>query len=538
MSGNRRLRWRGAIAATVLLVVAGLLDASPTLLLAALVPLVYVAYGSASSVSVPEGLSASREISSTPVAPGQPVTVTLTVRNESERTVTDCRLVDGVPDDLAVLEGSPRAGVTLEPGDEHRIEYLVVARRGEYEFEPPECRVRGLGASAVATTRLSTAGATSLVCRLDAGAPPIEEFGNDRIGQLTTDRPGEGLTFHSVREYRPDDPADRIDWHHYAKRGSLATIDYERQVAATVVLVVDARRFNAVVAGPGRPTAIEFAAYAATRTLTDLLGHGHDVGVAVIGRRGDGPAGLHWIEPASGREQRTRALEVIRAATERNRESDPLSWTTRDRRGTTAGEGRTKRQIRKVLELAPAESQVALFSPMLDDLPVTAVERWRGAGLPVVALSPDVVPENTVSGQYEQIRRRTRLARCQALGARTFDWRRGTPLPVLIEHAFTADARLSSARLSATGGGAGNAGSGGSDGTGSGTDTATAADGGAATGDPSSPSSSPTAYAWDSSDDGDDADGDAPATDRTERAPDRADAESTDRGRRGEGGER
>ena len=454
---SRQLRWRGAIAATVVLVLAGLLDASPVLLLSAIVPLVYVAYGSLSTVSVPEGLAATREVSPTPVAPGRPVTVTLTVRNESDRTVTDCRLVDGVPEDLAVLEGSPRAGVTLEPGEERRIEYLVVARRGEYEFDAPECRVRGLGASAVATTRLSTAGAERLVCRLDADAPPIEEIGRGRIGQLTTDRPGEGLSFHSVREHRPDDPADRIDWRHYAKRGTLATINYERQVAATVVLVVDARPSNAVVAGPGRPTAVEFAAYAATRTLTDLLGHGHDVGVAVIGRDGDGPAGLHWIEPANGSEQRTRALEVIRSATEEADSSEGLSGASPRSRNR----GQMPRQIRKVLELAPAGTQVALFSPVLDDRSVSAVERWRGGGLPVVVLSPDVVPANTVSGQYAQLRRRTRLARCQALGARTFDWRRGTPLPVLIEHAFTADARLSSARRSGGSGGGRDRGGGG-----------------------------------------------------------------------------
>jgi len=51
-----------------------------------------------------------------------------------------------------------------------------------------------------------------------------------------------------------------------------------------------------------------------------------------------------------------------------------------------------------------------------------------------------VITDNTVSGQYEQVRRGTRLARCQAAGARALDWRRGTPLPVALEYAFAADA--------------------------------------------------------------------------------------------------
>ncbi|ELY53966.1 hypothetical protein C493_12988 [Natronolimnohabitans innermongolicus JCM 12255] len=490
------MRWRGAIAATVVLVIAGLLDANPVLLLGAVVPLVYVAYGAVSTVSIPDGLEATREVSPTPAVPGQPVTVALTVRNASDRTLTDLRVVDGVPDELAVLEGSPRVGATLRPGESRRVEYVVVARRGEYDFEAPEYRVRGLGASAVATATVEADGAERLVCRLDADAPPIEDVGNGRVGQLTTDRPGEGLTFHSVREYRPDDPADRIDWRHYAKRGSLATINYERQVSSTVVLVVDARERNEVVAGPGRPTAVEFAAYAATRSLSDLLGHGHDVGVAVIGREGDGPAGLHWLEPASGREQRVRARDVLRAATETPESESKPNWARRAPNWSASSSGsgsssgrRTTRQVRKILELAPSGSQVALFSPLLDDGAVDAVERWQGGGLPVVALSPDVVPENTLSGQYTQIRRRTRLARCQALGARTFDWRRGTPLPVLIEHAFTADARRSSARR---GGGA----SGGSTGTTTSSATGSPADRGGGDEPGAAVESMPTGSPW------------------------------------------
>ncbi|WP_238386896.1 DUF58 domain-containing protein [Natrialba swarupiae] len=501
----RQHRWRGAVAATILLVALGVARGNGAVLLGAVVPLLYVAYGALSRASAPEDLVVRRTISPTPAPPGRPVTVSLEVENDGERTLTDVRVADAVPADLAVTGGSPRGSGTLEPGDRIVLEYAVVARRGEYEFDPPQVRVRGLGAGAVVTTEPAVDGDSSLACRLDADAPPLEQIGTGRIGQLTTDRPGEGLTFHSTREYRPDDPADRIDWRHYAKRGSLATVNYERQVAATVVLVVDAREPNRVVAGPGRPTAVELSAYAATRALTDLLAHGHDVGVAAIGLSGPGPAGLHWLEPASGSEQRARGLEIFRDATGVHDERDPeqssewsaagtSNWERRDRAERAGGDDRAERtngrdrteqahrrnraeqghgrmertagaadvddrradeQIRKLIELAPAGAQVALFSPLLDDRPVEAVETWRGGGLPSIVLSPDVVPENTVSGQYAQIRRRTRLARCQSVGTRAVDWRRGTPLPLIIEYAFSANARLSSGRLGA------NAGSGG-----------------------------------------------------------------------------
>ncbi|WP_247002992.1 DUF58 domain-containing protein [Halosolutus gelatinilyticus] len=453
---SRQRRWRGAIAATVALVVVGLVEGDGVLLLGAAIPLAYVASGSLSRVRPPEAdeLVATRTVSPTPAPPGRSVAVTLTVRNEGDRTFPDVRVVDGVPQDLAVLRGSPRAGTTLEPGDSIAVEYAVVARRGDYAFTSPQVRVRGLGASAVETARIPAAGDESLACRLDADAPPIERAGRGHVGQLTTDRPGDGIAFHSSREYHADDPASRINWRQYAKRGELATVNYERQVAATVLLVVDARRPNHAVAGRGRPTGVELAAYAATHALTDLLAHGHDVGVAIVGLEGDGPAGLYWLAPGGGRERRTRALNLFRLATDvvtpsTVRERNPGERLTRaeQREADRAGE-----QHRKLIELAPPDAQVALFSPLLDDVPTAGVETWRGAGLPVVVLSPDIVPENTVSGQHAAVRRRTRLARCQAAGARTFDWRRGTPLPLIIERAFAADAKLSG-RLTASGSG-------------------------------------------------------------------------------------
>lgn len=443
----RQRRWRGAIAATAFLAAIGLAGQHGVLLLAAVLPLAYVAVGSLTRTEPPEELSATRSIESDLVPPGQPVTVTLTVRNESSRTVPDVRVADGVPEELAVLDGTPRAGAMLEPGDTHTIRYLVVARHGEYEFDPPQLRVRGLGAGVVVTTTLPTNGDQSLSCQLDADAPPIDERGDRPGGQLTTNRPGEGIAFHSVREYHPDDPANRIDWRHYAKRKLPATVDYERSVAATVVLVVDARPSNRVVAGPGQPTAVEFTTYAATQTLTDLLRSGHDAGIAVIGLDGPGPAGIHWLSPATGREQRSRALDILRMAAVDD-DPNPSHAAEFEQKRMTA-------QVQKVLELAPPGSQIALFSSLLDDAPVEAVETWRAAGLPVVALAPDVVPENTVSGQFEQVRRRTCLARCQATGASVVDWRRGTPLPFVIERVFAVDARIQRDRLGNSIGGGG-----------------------------------------------------------------------------------
>lgn len=421
---NSHGRWEGGVAATALLASLGLVSGNGTLLLAAAIPLVYVAYGGASSVSPPTDLRAVRRIDSSPTAPGRPVTVELELTNEGERPIADLRVVDGVPDSLAVVEGTPRGGYTLDPDDSTSVAYTVIPHRGEYDFSAPTVRVRGAVGSATTTTAVEAEGDVTLRCALDAGAPPLTDQGTGLVGTLTADTPGRGIEFHSTREYRHGDSASRIDWRQYAKRGTLTTVNYARQLATTVVLVLDARESTRVVAGPGHPTGAELSAYAATRALTNLLRGGHDVAVAVLGLDGAGPAGLSWLPPGTGSEQRRLAIDVFRAAV--------------DAAPVAVGH---EKQVQKVVELAPAGAQLALFTPALDDGPVTAVESWSAFDHPLVVCSPDVVAANTVGGQLDQVRRRARLARCQAMGARTIDWRRGTPLQVVLEQAFAASAR-------------------------------------------------------------------------------------------------
>jgi uncharacterized repeat protein (TIGR01451 family) len=423
---RRTVRWSGALAAAAFLAVSGVAASNIVLLLSATVPLVYVAYGAVSSTPDAADLRVHREISDSPVPPGQQVRVTLTVENAGEATVPDVRVVDAVPESLAVVAGSPRGAAALAPDETVTIEYELASKRGDYTFERPRVRLRGFGAGAVTTTAIEPSGDDRLACRLDADAPPIEEQGDRYAGQLATDDPGEGIEFHSTREYRPGDTVQRIDWRHYAKRGDLATINYRERHAATVVLVVDARAACRVVAGPGRPTAVELDAYAATRALTDLLSTGHEVAVAVIGTDGDGPAGLRWLPPGGGRRQRALAMDAFADAVEAT--AYLPEWVVRD-------------QIRQVGVLAPPRSQIVLFSPLLDDLPVEAIETWGTFDHARSVLAPDVLTHNTVTGQFEAVRRRTRLARSQASGARTVDWRRGTPLPVVLAYAFAAEAR-------------------------------------------------------------------------------------------------
>jgi uncharacterized repeat protein (TIGR01451 family) len=423
---NPTARWTAGLAAAAVLATVGAAAGYASLLLAAVVPLLYLAYGVLSTADADVALRAHREIEPATAPPGQEVAVTLTVENAGPDPLPDVRVADAVPEALGVIDGSPRGGTALEPGETLRAEYSVVAKRGDHEFGEPRARVRSFGAGAAADRSVAASGEGRLHCRLDASAPPIEQEGDRFAGGMPTDSPGQGLEFHSTRPYRRDDPASRIDWRHYAKREALTTVNYRERRASSVVLVVDARPISRVVAGPARPTAVELAAYAATHALEDLLGAGHEVGVAVVGADGPDAAGLHWLAPGSGRDRRARARDLLATATEATADENAVDPDA---------------QASRIATLAPPRAQLVLFSPLLDDWPVETVEAWGVRDYSRVVLSPDVLTHNTVTGQFETVRRHTRLANCQAAGARAVDWSRATPLYAVLDAAFAAEAR-------------------------------------------------------------------------------------------------
>ncbi|MFB6167554.1 MAG: DUF58 domain-containing protein [Haloferacaceae archaeon] len=425
-TAGRSRRFGAAAAAALFLVGVGVAGGERAVVAAAAVPLAFVAYGALDGAPAvaSSGLAAERTVSPATAPPGRLVRVRLTLRNEGSRTLHDVRVVDGAPEGLAVNEGTPRGVARLRPGEEQVISYAVTARRGEHEFDAPRARLRGRAGVATATGSVATTGDRALSCRLDAGAPPLGDRTARRAGAKTGDEAGPGVEFHSVREYRPGDPASRVDWRHYAKRGELATVDYRERRARSVVIVVDARAPTHVVAARGRPTAAELCAYGAVRALDDLLGAGDDVGVAVLGRTDD-EGSVPYLAPGGGAEHRALAVARCRAASEPpDEDANPPDHD---------------RQVREVARRAPPDAQFLLFSPLFDDPPVEAVAAWRARDRSVGVLAPDVLAGNTVSGQQARTLRSIRLAAVGSTGARAVDWPRGTPLSLVLDRAVAAE---------------------------------------------------------------------------------------------------
>ncbi|UPV73663.1 DUF58 domain-containing protein [Halorussus limi] len=478
MTRTRVPRFRGALAGTLLLTTLGLLYAEARLFAAAAVPLSYVAFGALSSLSGATEPEVSREFAPTSPPPGGEVEVTLTVRNSGESALADVRVVDGVPDELAVVEGSPRAAVALRPGEETAISYSVVAKRGDHEFGDPAIRARTASGTDRVTTAVEAAGETTLSCSRSVADPPFGRASPRRVGTHTTDSGGEGIEFHSTREYRPGDSISRIDWRRFAKTGDLTTVRFREERAARTVVVVDARPVARTTPSAGYPNGAALSVYAAERLHDALTGASVATSVTAVGLGEDDVAGglpaddLPWADSDGAGSARLVFDAAGRAADRDDAGSVPTDGTEpvadASRVGRTAGgrasSDRTERSAdagsdrvaatadggnpedsatRRLLARLPGDAQVVVVSPVLDDWPGSLARALTARGHDVAVLSPDVTgrdsgseadrsPGRSVAGT----RREIRLWDLRTAGATTIDWTVDDPLGIALERSL------------------------------------------------------------------------------------------------------
>jgi uncharacterized repeat protein (TIGR01451 family) len=430
-------RWRGAVVAALVAMAVGFAVGDPATLALALVPLAYVVFSYAAGLGPPD-IRLERRLDAERTRPGESVTVELTVENTGDHPIPDLRVVDGVPPDVPVVEGSPRACVALRPGERVTVEYALRPPRGSHEFGPVAVRGRSLAATVVGTDERDGAGAATLVCETLLDDVPLHEQATPLAGQLPVDAGGRGVEFYAVRDYRRGDPLNRVDWKRLARTGRLATVESREERAAAVIFVVDGRTAAAVTGPQGGPTAVDLGAYAAARGVVALTADGHRVGVATLDE--DGVA--EWVSPGRGEAEET----AVEAALERTRTGE----RPEDADGTAAGVaaqptpdgGQAELDPEAVaLSLAgrlPASAQVVLCSPLVDDLPLTAAQVLRQAGHGVTVLSPDLTGDRDTPGrQVAGLRRQTRVAALQRAGVPVASWDPETPLHLALAAVVT-----------------------------------------------------------------------------------------------------
>lgn len=406
-------RWYGVAAVAFISAGIGIILSRPGLLLASIVGLAYSTY--ANTTSPPTiSLSIDRTISNQTPNPGEEILVTLKITNTGT-TLTDLRIIDGVPPRLTVSENSPRVGTALRAGKSAEFNYQITAERGEHEFDPITILARDQsGAIEVETTYDEP---TTITC-IPSLEPiplsfPLRAQTIHYAGTVESETAGSGVEFHATRDYTPGDAIGRIDWNRLAKTGDLTTIEYIEHHRATIVLLIDSRR-SAYIGGKNH--AVDRSVEAAFTVFSTLHQDGHRVGLAALN-----PSPI-WLPPNTGDAHKTTVRHEL--ATNPSFSSTP----TNDQVVATL-------QLREILKRIPANTQIIFFSPMTDDNVQIATARLDSSGHRVTLISPNVTKKDTPGQRLAGIERELRLEALHQRGIPVINWEPDEDLTdVLIAH--------------------------------------------------------------------------------------------------------
>lgn len=382
---------------------------SPGVVLAAALGLALAGYQRLATPPAPS-LSIERDVVDHYVEPGDPVSVTLTVHNEGQQRLTDLRVVDGVPASAAVVDGTPACRVVLPPGDSTELTYAVETDRGAAAFEPPLVVTRDVGGVVERAERVPASGDAAVEC-VPAFEPvehlPLRAQTALDAGRRTTDDSGSGVAFQVVRDHQPGDPRSRIAWRHWARSGELATVEFQPERAATVVLVVDTRPAAQVAPTGTDATAVQRSVDAAARLFATLDAEGNRVGIATLDDE------RRRLSPGRGRSHRARARDLLTDESLLSASASGFDPTD------TAG---------WLVDLVAARSQVVVLSPLVDNAIERFCVRLESLGLPVTVCSPDPTTTGSTGRRLARLERDRRLARLREADLAVVDWRRDQPL--------------------------------------------------------------------------------------------------------------
>lgn len=432
---HRTRHWTGVGAIALLLTGLGVLVREPGLVLSGGLGIVFAGYAGLARPpavggegDVDDAIEIRRAVDDTAPEPGDEVRVTVEVSNAGDGFLPDVRVTDGVPEPLAVVDGSPRHATALGPGGSNTFEYTVTASRGDHVWQP--AHVIAADPSGSIERETSVDAETTLRCTpalLSTGDLPLRGLTTPYAGRVETNDGGAGVEFFSSRDYRPGDPMKRIDWHRLAKEGELGTLQFTEERSATVVLLVDARRAAYRAPEPTAPHAVERSVTATARIFAALLQGGDRVGIAVFGAR------EAWLRPGMGREHRTQGRELLSTHPSLSPvpPSDRLFESFREDRQEELKE----RRIRRLEKRLSDDAQVFVFSPCCDDFIPRVARRLDAHGHATTVVSPDPTADDSPGRRLAGMERADRLRWLRRRNVRVVDWDRDDPLSVALKRA-------------------------------------------------------------------------------------------------------
>lgn len=408
----------------------GLFYAEATLLAGAVVPFAYVGYAALSTLPNDLSIEVERAVDDHRLTPGDPVEITVSVTNTGDSVLTDLRIVDGVPEELAVTGGSPRGSVALRPGSTASFTYTVIAKRGDFGFGDATLLARSLLGTDTVALAVTVTGTDSVDCTDPAALAGLNQATRLRTGTTQSNQGGEGLEFHSTREYRPGDAQNRVNWRKYAKTGDLVTTEFRQERAAREVVLLDVRPPTRRSAAPTHPTGAEYAAYAAEAAVERYRAMGHQVSLAVLGVDADDVSvpvrearGAVWVENATTEAGRQAADVVFETAAAVAAERTAAARNHRETLAETdSAIDANDRTVSALVARFPERAELLVVSPLADRTPLAYAKRAAVVGNAPTLLSPDPTGEGTAGGQLVGARREVRLREARGVCERVINW--------------------------------------------------------------------------------------------------------------------
>lgn len=412
--------WTGITAFAFLALSLGILSSQPPVILASALGMGVAGYSRMTSAPELANLDVTRVVSDETPEPGDEIEVTVTVENAGDSFLSDLRLIDRVPSTMQVVDGSARLGTALSAGDTASFTYRLVVDRGDHSW-PVQVIARGLSSSVEREAFVDADTEISCVPRLKTVADmPVRMQTSMFPGGVQTKTGGEGLEFHSIRDYQPGDPQSRIDWKSFARTGEFSTIDFRKEHAARVVLMFDARDSSYVSREPGEKHALNTSVDAAYDVFASLYDQGHLIGIAAFN-------GIScWLGPSTG----TMHLQRVRHLFSEHPALSTLPPAYADKE-----EGRYVDPMTHIRRQLPSNSQIFLFSPLTDHYTYEVARRLNGAGHLVTIISPDPTAARTVGQRIARLERIVRINQLRDYGIRIIDWDTDRPLDLELEFA-------------------------------------------------------------------------------------------------------
>jgi uncharacterized protein (DUF58 family) len=418
---------RSAILGLVIfvLLVAGLASLHGALLALAIPVLLYWCYG---IWEAPDEihLGILRELSAERVPPQTPVQVNVTITNLA-KDLEELIIVDQVPPGLQIMEGSNRHIVSLGSSATFQFAYSVRGPRGGYPFSSLRAEAGDhfglLGFTQVLRTSGHLLVLPTMVRIKDMPIRPRRT--RVYAGMIPARAGGAGVEFFGVRPYQAGDSSRRINWQASARRPEdMYSNEFQQERIADVGLVLDGReRTNSFTGGR---SLFEYSVLAAGAMADALLRQGNRVGLLLYSNY------LHWTLPGYGKLQRERILFALaEAAPGASQIFDGLQFLPP--------------------RLFPAESQIVLISPLVeDDYPTLVQLRARGYQVLVVAPDPVVfeaglLPRHgsdysaadvQLSARVLRMERQWSLRRVRRAGVHVIEWNVSQPFDQVMRGAF------------------------------------------------------------------------------------------------------